>query len=187
MSFSFPKSLYHRIFAGEAVIHTPEDPYEILATNGLCSCIAFAGWEPHKKIGFMVHFGGAAQVADFYSRGIELLSSKCGREDLSTFQCAIRGGAEKIRCSPEILQALKKELHTHESIRFEIVQEDPLSDLSKLTVFQNPKSLSLDCGSGIFSDYNIDEDPEPRVKTPEEEAKDIKFSIFENLVYREAE
>lgn len=187
MSFSLEKPLYHRIFVGEAVIHTPEDHDEILATNGLCSCIAFAGWEPDKKIGFLVHFGGAEQVADFYSRGIELLTRKCGAKDLSTFQCAIRGGAEIIRCSPEILQAIKKELHTHERIRFEIIDEAPLSNLPRDHVFQNPKSLSLDCRSGRFSEYNIDEDPEPRVKTPEEEAKDIKFSIFEKLIYRVAE
>lgn len=52
---------------GEARFATSADPQPILITRGLRSCIGFAGWDPLKKIGFLVHFAGPSQVADFYT------------------------------------------------------------------------------------------------------------------------
>jgi len=169
---------YHRIFMGEAVIHASNNPNITLVTNGLISCIGFAGWEPQKKIGFLVHFGGPKQVKDFYSNGVEMLSKKCGVSDLSTFICAIRGGYEKTPASQKILTAIKSDLLSHERIQFKIIDQTQMSKSFA------QKSLSIDCYKGQFTDYNIENDPSPRLKTPKEEARDLTFSSIEELVYR---
>ncbi len=42
--------MYNVAFMGETVFGSSLDENPILATDGLRSCIGFAGWEPEKKI-----------------------------------------------------------------------------------------------------------------------------------------
>lgn len=168
---------YHRIFMGEVVIHSQKDHHVVLATDGLRSCIGFGGWEPEQKVGFLVHFGGPMQVHDFYSRGIKILSEKCLKQ-ASVFHCAIKGGCEKTSASKEIVEAIRQGLNSCPYVQFQIVEEEPLSE--KFTL----KSLSLYTENGVFSDYDSASHLNARQKTIEEQARDLTFSSFEQLVYR---
>lgn len=168
-------SEYRRVFMGEAVIYAAKEHPVVLATDGLRSCIGFAGWSPDRQVGFLVHFGGPMQVHDFYDRGVRKLSEQCSGIP-SLFQCAIRGGCEKTSASKEIIEALQEGLQSC-SIQFQIIHHEPLSPSFIL------KSLSLDTSLGTFSDYDSSMDPHPRQKTAEEQARDLTFSSFEELAY----
>lgn len=172
-------SSYFRVFMGEAVMHLGGPSNPILATDGLCSCIGFAGWEPIQKIGFLVHFGGPKQVTDFYTRGIRILSDKTSGAS-SLFHCILRGGSASYPISAEIRQAIHDGLELHESIRFEIIKSASFDG-------ENPQSIALDLPQGIFDGYDHRKDPNPREKTEKENARDLTFSIYEELYYHYTE
>jgi hypothetical protein len=168
-------SSFYRVFMGEVAISMPQNP-KILGTDGLISCIGFAGWDPNKHIAFLVHFGGQNQVDDFYSRGIEILLSS-GNGNFN-FDCAIRGGCQKTSASFEILEKLREGLDRHPHVKFHIKYEIPPSPNF------TSKSLSVNGFSGEFSSYNIDNDLNPRKKTSEEEARGSGFSLVDELEYK---
>lgn len=178
MSICSEDKAYHRIFMGEAAISFQESRYKSLATDGLISCIGFAGYDYQKNIAFLVHFGGPKQVDDFYSKGIVLLRPNSCDDERLHFQCAIRGGWMKTCASLQILDKLKSGLISHPNVRFEIVEEDPPSEIAV------SRSLAVNCANGEFSEYDSKNDQERREKTPKEEARDLTFSPFEELWYR---
>lgn len=174
---AFNSPSYFRIFMGEAIIHSEGTSELILATNGLRSCIGFSGWEPTKKIGFLVHFAHSKQVADFYTRGISILSDKtCGI--FSIFHCVVKGGSEKYPASGEIFDAIKKGLTSHESTQFKIADRSPFSKADEL------QSISLSIPEGVIGDYDETADPNPRQKTEDEIKRDVTFSVYNELHYR---
>ena len=155
---SIQASPFHQAFMGEAVFGASDDDKPVLATDGLRTCIGFAGWDPEEKIGFLAHFAGPKQVDGFYSEGVKrllALSKKTNR----VFECALIGGYERAAYSREIVEKIKAGLDSVPNTEFRIIHEEPPTPKYVL------KSLSLDLRDGKFGSYNSEEDPEPREKT----------------------
>ena len=168
-------SLYNRIFMSEAGFCFHNDPHPILSTDGLRSCIGFAGWEPNKKIGFLVHFFTPEQVVDFQNRGIQILSEMT-EMDSSTFDCVTVGGCLKTSYSLKIVEAIRAiKLPSHLSFQ---VKEEPISKTFEL------KSLSLDTRTGDFGEYRVEEDPDPRELEEDEKQAYLGIDSLNKLSYR---
>lgn len=172
-------SQYKPVFMGEAVFGSAKDPSPVLATEGLRSCIGFAGWDSVQKIGFLVHFGGPSQVTDFYQRGFKILA-ELSKGGCCTFSCVLKGGSQKTYTSGEIIAEIKKGLRSSPDISLEIVAEEVPSKGYEL------KSLSLDTRDGTFGGYDSSEDVSPRRRTEEEEARLGTFASMEMLFYHGA-
>lgn len=171
---SYINSIYNRAFVGECVIASSNDEKPILATDGLNSCIGFAGRARDSEFGFLVHFYGPNQVDDFYSNGVRLLSDLNGK---GTFECVIKGGCIKTSCSKKIVDKIKSNCK-NSSINFDIIKEYPLSE--KIGVL---KTLSLDTRTGEFGEYTVSDDPNPRELSEEDEKRIQTFDIAEKLTY----
>lgn len=172
-------SLYKQAFAGEAVLGTAQDPNPILATDGLRTCIGFAGIDRAQGIGFLVHFVGPLQVDCFYDEGVKKLIEMSKNTTL-VFNCIIRGGCSKASASVEILQKIKSSLHLrHPLVEFCIIEEEEPSKNFTL------KSLSLDLRSGAFGHYSPMDNLAPREKDSKYEERTKTFALFEELEFPE--
>ena len=172
-------SLYKQAFTGEAVLGTAQDHNPILATDGLRTCIGFAGIDRTQRIGFLVHFAGPLQVDCFYNEGVKRLVEMSNKSAL-VFNCIIRGGCSKAKSSLEILEKIKSGLHQHDSIvEFCVTEEEEPSKNFTL------KTLSLDLRSGAFGHYSAVEDLAPRQRDSRYEERTKTLSLFEELEFPE--
>jgi len=170
-------SLFNQAFVGEAVFGSSQDKKPILATEGLRSCIAFAGRDASEKIGFLAHFMGPDQVDGFYSQGIKILEGLSKKTEL-VFDCVLIGGSKKTVFSEKIIDKLKAGFSSYPNITFRIIHEEKPSEKFDL------KSLSFDLRDGTYGKYNIEDDPDPRIKTKEDESRVRTNDLFCRLVCR---
>jgi hypothetical protein len=173
-------SPYNLAFVSEAVFGSSKDKQPILATDGLRSCIGFSGRDALQKIGFLAHFMGPAQVDEFFATAPKVLASlACDPKASLVFDCDLIGGSEKTSASKEIIKKIKTYIATSPiGIIFRIKREEPPSKGFVL------KSLTLDLRDGTSGTYDPENDPSPRKRTSEEEARIGSMDLFEHIVLR---
>ncbi len=168
-------TVYGHALMGEMLIAQGDTEPKKLVTDGLISCISFAGWNPDTKTGFLTHFSHPKQVIQFYSEGIPLIQERTNVID-ALFQCKITGGFTKAKYSHEMLKILKETLTSELAIDLEIVEETPPSDQPIA------KNLSLDLTDGSFGEYNPSENLDHRSPSPADIARHLSLRS-EELIF----
>lgn len=135
-----------RIFMAELGIYT-EDTATSIGTDGLISCIGFAGWSRETRTGFLAHLSTPEQVEDFYKRGITQLKIATSPEKPIEFSCKVVGGWERARYSRKIREFLFENPLEDELVNLKIIEDSP--PISCPT----PRSLSVNLSDGSFGEY----------------------------------
>ena len=138
------------IFQGELGITNSDDPKPVLATYGVGPCVAFTGWAPKQKAGFLAHYDGLTDLSESF----EVLlywTSKSVRDLPIEFDVRLIQGDWPDK---KIIDFIKARLNMRSDIPMKLVEEDVGVAMCK--------SIALDTRTGQTYSYDPMQNPQTR-------------------------
>lgn len=145
---TFAEDCIAEAFQAEAVISHANDKKPIIASYGAGPCVILGGYEPAKKIGFVIHFSHAGEVPVGIKKILDTIE-KISKTRPGNLLLDLKGGIKGNPISERTLKAVHSWIQSSKNLSLQIRTADQLESEA-----EDSKSLAIDTRSGATHDYD---------------------------------